>query len=243
MQCFLRIAAAIGLSLLGLAAHADTINAFDRGWYARDVNTNTFSAQAANLNYLVGLGYNGPNVPVAYRNYFAFDLTAYAGQTFTSAILHLYNPKAGDPFASPTFGGYCCSADAFETYELHNVSTSAAALLGGSAGSAGFFDLGDGTVYGSYNATTADNGRFIDITLNAAGLADLNAAVGGTFLLGGIVSTIASGPSQTIFGFTNANNMADSQLLLSTAAVPEPGTYLLMFAGLGLLLVTARKRA
>jgi hypothetical protein len=244
MQRFFRIAAAIGLALLGFAAHADTLNAYDRGWYSRDVNANTYSAQPNNLNYSVGSGYPlGSGSPFGFRNYFAFDLSAYTGQTITSATLHLYNPKAGDPFASPTYGGYCCSADPFETYELHNVATSTALLLSGNAGAAGFADLGDGTLYGSYNATYADNGRFIDITLNAAALADLNAAAGGLFVLGGFVSTIANGPSQTIFGFTNAGNMADTQLLISTAAVPEPGTMALMAAGFGLLLLTVRKRA
>jgi hypothetical protein len=240
MHGLLRIAAALGLAAFSFAAQAVAIDASDRGWYARDVNTDTYTANPANLNYLVGLGFPIPNTPTATRNYFAFDLSAYAGQTFASATLHLYNPKAGDPGNSSAFGGFF-SAQPTETYELHQVTTNTASLLAGTAGSAGFFDLGDGAAYGSYTASLSDNGQFIDILLNAAGLADLNAAAGGTFVLGGILTTITPGGSQTIFGFSNANNLADTQLLVTTAAVPEPGTYALLLAGLVLVFFTTRR--
>ena len=230
-----------------MTAQAITVDAADRGWYRYNYSNSQIEANAGNLNYLAGLGLVSPNALGATRNYFAFDLSAYAGQTFSAATLSLYNPKAGDINGSPTVGGFyqtqAAANDApYETYELRQVSTDIGNLLNATAGWTGFNDLGDGLIFGSYNATLQDNGTFVEIVLNEIGLAALNDAVGGMFVLGGRLSTanLALG-AQTLFGFSNQNNLADTRLIL-TQAVSEPGSIALLLAGFGMISFVARRR-
>jgi hypothetical protein len=250
-------AIAIALFVAGFvvpaASHAQTLDAADRGWYRDNPTSGQVESYAPNLNYLVGRGVVSPGVRGEYRNFFAFDLGAFQGQTFTSATLSLYNPKFGDPFnnnatVNPSqWGGFgqgvpAGNANPYETFQLHQVLTDATTLLAGGAGRSGYDDLGDGDVFGSYNASLDDNGTFIKIVLNALGIAALNDAIGGMFVLGGSVSTIeATGGSQTVFGFSNDNNLAFTQLSL-TQAVPEPGTYAMLLTGLVLMGAVTRRR-
>ena len=231
-----------------LTAQALTVDASDRGWYRYNYGNGLIEAYADNLNYLVGLGAVNSTTLGATRNYFAFDLSAYAGQTFNSATLHLYNPKPGDLNGSLTVGGFyqympAANNPSYETYELRQVSTNISDLRSATAGWTGFNDLGDGTIFGSYDATLADNGTFIDITLNSAGLAALNDTVGDWFVVGGRLSTAALGiGTQTVFGYSNQNNMADTQLIL-TQAVPEPGAFSMALLGFSLIGFTAYRRS
>jgi hypothetical protein len=78
-----------------------------------------------------------------------------------------------------------------------------------------FNDLDSGIFYGSAVVTSADQGTQILITLDAAGLASLNASAGGTWAVGG-----------SIYG----------------AQSPEPGTLLMFGSGaLGLAGLLRRK--
>jgi hypothetical protein len=95
------------------------------------------------------------------------------------------------------------------------VTTSAAAITGNAAGLAGFNDLGSGTLYGTRLVSTADNGTVIEIVLNSAALADLNAA-SGLFLFGGALGTVAGPSDQYVFGFSMASFVSDH-----TAAGPR----------------------
>ncbi|MGE5385105.1 MAG: PEP-CTERM sorting domain-containing protein [Betaproteobacteria bacterium] len=246
MNPFRQLATALLFACIAapITAQALTVNASDRGWYRYNYGNGLIEADANNLNYLAGLGAVNSTTLGATRNYFAFNLTAYAGQTFNSATLHLYNPKPGDVNGSATVGGFyqympAANAPSYETYEVRQVTSDINSLLNASAGWTGFNDLGDGAIFGSYNATLADNGTFIDIILNADGLAALNAAVGEWFVVGGRLSTATLGiGTQTLFGFSNQNNLADTQLVL-TQAVPEPGTFSIALLGLSLIGFTA----
>jgi large repetitive protein len=204
---YLRTVCAAAAFATALSAQAVTIDATDRGWY-NGIGVHVPS----NHNYIVGFGAAND------RNFFVFDLSAVSG-TITSAVLKLFNP---------VYAG-----DASETYEVHQVTTSAATLIAGGTNLATHTDLGDGPVYGNYVATAADNGTYISILLNAAAIADIQAALGGFFSTGGLLTTNDGDDALFVAtGFDN-NPLSDTALILTTAAaVPEPGSLALL--GLGL---------
>jgi hypothetical protein len=254
MTLIYRIALVIILACGSIVANAQTVDTFDRGWYQNLLGIAPATSASVfmfptNNNYLVGFTFPNPN-PLGrlaqFRDYFAFDLGAYVGQTFSAATLHLYNPQAGEPVGNP--GGFfqnSPNALPYETFVIHDVTTTADDFLTGNAGVAGYEDIGNGTVFGSYNASLSDNGQYIDIALNESGVAALNASLsnGAIFIVGGMISTFDTPGfgSQVIFNFSNSP-LSTTQLILTAAPVPEPGTYAMMLAGLGLLGCVARRR-
>jgi hypothetical protein len=108
------------------------------------------------------------------------------------------------------------SPNATETFDLFDVSTDVEELFFGRAGVSGFTDLGTGTRLGSFTASSADNGQFVNVSLNADGIAAFNAARSSRIGLG-----IALRP---------------------TTVVPEPSTYALTAACLTALMVLSRRR-
>ena len=224
--CFRSLCAA-GAFALSLCAQAVTINATDRGFY-----DSTGSHDFSNTNYFTGEPLFGNNS----RNFFIFDLAPVSG-TVTAATLRLFNP----------LGSYT-SPDPTENYDVHHVGTSPASLAAGTAGAAGFTDLGDGTVYGGHLASALDNGTFINIALNAAAIADINAQLGGLFATGGNLTTLTlDGVPESLFGATGGSALSNTQLILTTAAavpepVPEPGSLALLSLGVALALASRRRR-
>ncbi|HNJ76251.1 MAG TPA: PEP-CTERM sorting domain-containing protein [Azospira sp.] len=241
------------LFLSCVTAQAQTLDAVDRGWLRDNPMNGNVESIATVQNYLAGRGLiaSTPTGTIRgeYRNFFVFDLGAFAGKTFSSAELSLYNPQYGDPGTTTSnpnmLGGFYqggVNAFPYETYQLQHVTTAPSAFINATAGRGGYDDLGDGATLGSYNASLSDNGSFIRISLNGSGLSALNAAAGGLFVIGGRVTTLAGDTgSQTIFGFTNDNNMASTQLRLVTA-VPEPETYAMLLGGLTVLGLRLRRR-
>lgn len=141
------------------------------GWYNTD-NVHT----VFNQNYFCGNYYG-----TYYRNFFAFDLSNLASYgittPITSAVLHIRQYQS-----EPASGTV--------TYELSAVSSSYSLIntdYEGAATAADIFnDLGDGVSYGSILVDkTAASSNFLDITLNSAAIAAINAKVGSTFILGG----------------------------------------------------------
>lgn len=166
-----------------------------------------------------------------------------------------------DPIVSGTlsigvpFGGYI-SSDATETLAIFDYHSSIGLLQNQSttfpAGIAAYDDLGTGAQYGSKTVSEADEPTcgvcftytFKPLVIDLAGasfLADINAARGGLFALGGALTTLSGPDGQRMFAFTS--NEHDVQLSLNVAAVPEPSTYALMIAGLGLVGWAARRRS
>jgi len=173
------------------------------------------------------------------RSFFAFDLSGIAG-TVTAAKLRLHNPEL-----SAFIRGYV-SPDANEALAFWDVATLAASLLDGSAGVSGYADLGGGTLFGTRSVSAADNGTVIEIDLNAAALAALNAAAGGDFLIGGALTSLSGNADQYVFGFTMADFVPDHtrQLVLEVApAVVVPAPSSLLLAGSGLVLLGLARRA
>ena len=179
------------------------LNATGSGWY------DGFGYHdPSNLNYFTGLvpGY------AELRDFFTFDLGSLNDLAILSGRFQAYNPSAttgaGDGFYSD---------DSTETYTLFDVNTPVAQLLAGGSGLTGIFDdLGTGTEYGSRIVSAADNGTLVSVDLNDAALADLNAARGNAFALGGALTTLAGNAGlQNLFSWTFGYFNYPRQLVLS----------------------------
>ncbi len=223
MWRFPRFLTILGLACLATAAPSAaatvTLDAVDSGFYnANGVHT------PSNENYITGL-FSG----LEDRSFFLFDLSGVNG-TIRSATLRLFNPEV-----SQFLHGYV-SPDPTETLNIYDVTTSAAAITGNTAGVAGFKDLGSGTLYGTRVVSAGDNGTVVEIALNSAALADLNAA-SGQFLFGGALGTLVGPSDQYVFGFSMASFVSDHtrQLVLDvapTSEVPEASTLALCCTGI-----------
>jgi len=231
---FNRIATALGaLALITGAASAQTINTTDRGWY------NEFGLhQTTNDNYVVGAADSeGGSL---FRNFFVFDIPTLSGSDYTSAILRLYNPAS--------------LVGVTETFELWSYEGDIAKLVDGTGGPAAVEDLGDGTVLGTVSIDTAV-ANVVEISLNSAGLAAVNAKKGQQIAFGGTLTNLSEGADVYAFGFSGNNpaNPADgdSTLVLTSTGgtngggepVPEPGEWAAMgILGAGLAGLVLRKR-
>ena len=216
------------------AALTVTISASDSGWHS-----NAGNHTATNQDYEAGWSSNEQ-----FRNFFVFDLSSLPlGETILSATLRAYNPIFGVP--NVTFGDGYDSPDASETYNLHEVLLPAALVTAPSVLTPVVYgDLGDGAIFGSYLASSADNGDFIEIALNGAGITAAQTWVGlGSFVLGGEISTLALpvGVDEFVFGHTDPPGFGPYTRELVLEITPEPGTGGLFALGL-VALASARRR-
>ena len=201
--------------VLTIGSGSTTVFASSTGWYDQNGNHD-----AAITSYLAGVcgstdSCNGDDL--VRHNYLSFLLSPTLG-TVTGAQLRIFNPDAStDPgTALPIPPGYI-SDTASLTYMTYAVAADAGRLAATHTGATDIFaDLGAGAVYGAAVVSPADDGAFVTVELTDAAVADLNADIGQTFSVGGVVT-----PTR----------------------VPEPGSLTLIFGGLGVLSVLRRQQA
>lgn len=142
-----------------------------------------------------------------FRNFFTFDIPTLTG------------PLTGAALRLDTSGLYLQQNPSI-TYQVTSTS------------GVNFAALGTGVFYGQKTYTIADFDVVHDIELSGAALAAIGAG-GGSLTISGRVT------SPTDFGGGELNQLvftgtgSAQQLVLTTAAVPEPGTWALMIVGFG----------
>lgn len=190
----------------------------NQGWWS----TNTRNSND-NDNYIVG---DTSRKPV--RNFFTFNLAAFAGQVVTSATLKLQR-----------YGG---AGSSTHTLGLFDVSTPASVINQkiNNPDPVIYNDLGTGKSYGSYEiSTSGDPNEIISFNLNSNAIADINASNNRFFSIGGALLDNLGPGEQFLFGFSG--NKAQT-LVVNT--VPEPSFVLgtLAFSALGAVSVLKRRK-
>lgn len=101
-------------------------------------------------------------------------------------------------------------------YQLFDVISPLSEVHASGTNAAVYDDLMTGVSYGSFIYNPSDSNEFRSVLLNADGISALNSAIGGEFGIGGTVTGGIEGPP-------------------SPPPIPEPETYAMWLAGLGLL--------
>lgn len=177
----------------------------NQGWWSA-----TESNSDINDNYFVGRARDTIVSNAILRNFFTFDLSS-LNEEVVSATLRL---QRYDGRGNPT-----------QTLGFFDVSTPAATLNNNEGTSAAIFDdLGTGKSYGTFDVSTRGNSSgILSFTLNSAAIADINAAAGGFFSIGGALNaeSLSSPGDQYLFG--NSSGGGVQQLVIN---VPEPSSVL-----------------
>ncbi len=231
-----------------LAANGDVleIDTYLTGGYSAD---GTYGNSVPGQNYRVG---HSPVTTVAERrNFFLFDLTAYAPLppgAIVGGALKVYVPKfapgitldPGDGYISPDpFEDYVLTATPFTPDEIADPTNSVADAL------AIYATLGTGPIAGSHSFHPGDKGMDILIPLSAPALAAINAFMGSEKLaIGGRLTTLDFlHPDELVFGFTDmsAPHMMGKEPTLILEIIPAPGASIAITGGA--LLASRRRRS
>jgi hypothetical protein len=226
---------------------ATPISASDSGWFASS-GQSAINFSSGFENYAVGYD-NGDFSPgQTLSDFFVFDLTSVTGD-ITSATLDLYVPTGGVD-GGP---GYQ-SPNSSEEYLLTGTSSSIADLTGSygpgdTMGQGVYGSLGTGTTYADISIDSADQGTTVEIALNAAGLAFLNANEGSEVALSGRNPNVVPADGLDLFfTYTNPGSTSSAPFpqtptpTLSIATTPEPASPALVFAGLAAMFAGLRRR-
>lgn len=197
-----------------------TLNTVDRGLYRDD---------GYHIPWYVPY-FAGRDSGDEFHNFLLFDLSSIT-QEVVSAELRLIS------------NGYD-SPDPYETYTVHDVTTPLWELQNGYGDTAATYnDLGSGIVYGSVDVASNTGYIVVSVFLNDAGLAALNASLGGMFVVGGAITSLDSPAAQYegLFSLSDPDRPSDGATQIVLTLIPEPGTLGLLALG-GLALYAARRR-
>jgi hypothetical protein len=200
-------------ALVGQGAQAATFAVDNFGW----INSDGFSNGATSLNSFTGNEYSA-----RYNSWISFDLSGFSS-SFTSAVLNI------------TPQNYPADSAVYNVSLYDVVDISYSDLQNNTAGKLGYLDLGAGGLYGSADFTP---GSLVSITLSAQALADINSNLGGRLIIGFTNNTLnaqVAGPSIDLGVYTN-----NAHLVL-TSAIPEPAPMTMIFLGLAVFGLIARR--
>ncbi len=221
----------IAMTASAAVSQAGTIiSAQDRGWFRDDGLHNV-----SNKNTITGQDGAGTSV---FNSFFVFNTGTLAGSVATSVDLRLELEEYFGP-------------DASETFDVYDVSTTAAALatnhsIGSATGLGIYADLGSGSVYATKSASSGDVGSILTVSLSSQAVSDLNTAIGGgtEFIVGLSLRspfTLASGDEALRFSSSTENRTHQLDVTTTSGAVPEPMS-LAIFGAIGLAGVGIRRR-
>jgi hypothetical protein len=201
------------------------VSASSLGWYNVDGEHDS-----SNKNTLTGY-----LADKEYRSFFTWQIPTLS-EAVTSGLIRI----------EITYG-FGASNNGPLTGEMFDITSDNFAFLtstnGAGNGQTIFTDLGTGNTYG--NITVQSNfqyGYTFDVVLNSSAIEVINNSSGGVFGLG--MKVIGDPSSNPYFLFSDYYNAGSQILVLNPAAtVPEPNSYALLLAGLGLLGFAARLRS
>lgn len=149
-----------------------------------------------------------------YHNFFLFDLSGLTSEV-VSASWQYFTFHISNNFSA--------------NYEIWDVDSAALPTLTNGIQEPGEWnDLASGTRYGFRAYSHADSNQTFSIELNAAAITDINAAAGDLWAIGGDMR-----PGGGIFSGSGTHGAFG--LIIETADVPTPGTYMLFLLGLAFL--------
>ncbi len=231
------------ISSLGLliASHAfaatSQITDNNQGWYDQNGQTQQSPGPSPTANYVVGTQNGIPDPSQDYTgfsynfaNFFSFNLAGIAPGSIVSASVEISGGQnVFDSGPNGVFSLYASPADPATDGTDFLAGLAAANLIG-------TVSVTNGGTISSFDPTPSD----VTVAFNATGLADLNAAAGGQFYVGGTFTgadsyVLLPGPGGLTFAnlFNGSGNVAGAELSLTT--VPEPSTWVMLLAGFAAL--------
>ena len=198
-----------------------SIDDSSRGWIS---SAGPEGSTVDDANYYTGIDASY-NDGAELRSFFEFDIPS--DITVTAATLNI-----------DTYGVFQYEDTPSETLQLTSLPSPF-----------GFSDLGTGTVYATQSYTPDDAQMTLSITLDAAAITDIEAAEGGSFGLGGritsLVQSVPGAANEAIFD-QSSGDVTAVELDLTTADtvpdVPEPASWPLFATGLAALWALRRAR-